>query len=569
MACRTSRRPLGAFCVLLGVAASASAPCSWDTLKRTTPKDAQLPWTPTDALSLTLALPAATASQGRFSGTNWALVSHRVARAAGIDPAAVAVVGNTPRKAAGGGGGGGGSQAEVMLRIGAPCSGIARALLARISGGASGAQFLAKLRRGGGGGGLGTLLRGATLVPGTATMGPADASPACGAGQLREGGVETGALLRFPAVVASSAQRVWAGQRASNVLLPDRACRWRAPMLAPPPPQESGVGSPVPPRQWVVFDFARPVAVADVRVTLPGDASNPRHLVWQAATTTKQHRGGALHALGSGSGGIGSRGPASQAAILSHLAFKTVLTVSVPSASATSAFASVCAGARAGAWAQQDVTRCHLSAALRSDDGHDDGRLAALPAARYWRLLLPDSFGGPGGAGGVEVARAEFRCVGGDGFVSEGACLTEDWTEAGLFAALSANSLGAAVAGASACALLCICGWLRALRRELSNNKLEIEREMAVRSRCSATRCSALLCSALLCSACRARMPPPLPRARARVRPRPACAECRLTAACPLPPTTGNASDSERLRHRRRGWRISGTWWVSIQRAGI
>jgi hypothetical protein len=486
----SSRRPLGAFCILLGVAASASAPCSWNTLKRTTPKDAQLPWTPTDALSLTLALPAATGPQGGLSGTNWALVSHRVARAAGIDPAAVAVVGNRPRKAAGGGGGGGGggrqaAAAQVMLRIGAPCSAIARALLARISGGTSGAQFLAKLRRvgggggGGDGGGLGTLLRGAALVPGTAAAGPADASPACGAGQLREGGVETGALLRFPAVIASSAQRVWAGQRASNVLLPGRACRWRAPMWAA---QESGSGggsssSSVPPRQWLVFDFARPVAVADVRVTLPGDASNPRHLVWQAATTKQQHRGGALHALGGGGGG----GPASQAAILSHLAFKTVLTVPVPSASATSAFASVCAGARAGAWAQQDVARCHLSAALRSNAaGREDGHLAAPPVARYWRLLLPDNFGG---AWGVEVARTEFRCVGGDGFVSEGACLTEDWTEAGLFAALSSvNSLGAAVAGASACALLCICGWLRALRRELSHNKLEIEREMAVRS---------------------------------------------------------------------------------------
>ena len=91
-----------------------------------------------------------------------------------------------------------------------------------------------------------------------------------------------------------------------------------------------------------------------------------------------------------------------------------------------------------------------------------------------------DSFGA---AWGMDIVRVEFLCISReDGLVSSNACASQDAAQFGLFA--SGGSLGFAVAGASLCALTCICGWLRALRRELSNNKLEIEKEMAVCCAC-------------------------------------------------------------------------------------
>ena len=225
---------------------------------------------------------------------------------------------------------------------------------------------------------------------------------------------------------------------------------------------------------WIVFDFARPVAVGAVEVGLPGNAANPRVIDLQA---------GAAPTLGDAApaAGVVFGGPGTVAGSAPHAA----LHMRVAAAHSRVALVSSChthAASLRDALSGGPGVQCVAKANSRSPSPSSPPTSSKLPPslqrARFWRLIVRGNWGTNWG---VALRHVTFGCVDSAGVLSVGECRSLDRNDGGLaavFSHLSGRSFAAAVAAASLCSFACVCAWLVALRRELTKSQSEMEEEI-------------------------------------------------------------------------------------------
>ena len=225
---------------------------------------------------------------------------------------------------------------------------------------------------------------------------------------------------------------------------------------------------------WIVFDFARPVAVGAVEVGLPGNAANPRVIDVQAGAAPTL--GDAAPAAGVVFGPGPVAGTAAPAALHMRVAAARSL---VALASSCRAHTPSLRDALSGGPGVQCVAATANSRLRSPSSPPTSGEMPrSLQRARFWRLVVRGNWGTNWG---VALRHVTFGCVDNAGVLSAGECRSLDRDDGGLaavFSHLSGRSFAAAIAGASMCAFACVCAWLVALRRELTKSQSEMEEEI-------------------------------------------------------------------------------------------